>query len=58
MHGVALAQEIKKLPGLRIRTSAKVLEIDETGCVVADAAGTQKLDADTVICAVGQRPLL
>jgi 2,4-dienoyl-CoA reductase-like NADH-dependent reductase (Old Yellow Enzyme family)/threonine dehydrogenase-like Zn-dependent dehydrogenase len=57
VHGVALAQELKKLPNLSIFASAKVLEIDETGCVTEDASGKHKLTADTVICAVGQRPL-
>jgi NADPH-dependent 2,4-dienoyl-CoA reductase/sulfur reductase-like enzyme len=57
VHGVALAQELKKLPNLRILTSARVLEIDGTGCTVEDAAGARRLEADTVICAVGQRPL-
>jgi pyruvate/2-oxoglutarate dehydrogenase complex dihydrolipoamide dehydrogenase (E3) component len=58
VHGVALAQEIKKLPNLRILAATKVLSIDAAGCVAESAAGTQKLAADTVICAVGQRPLL
>ncbi|MDR2771190.1 MAG: FAD-dependent oxidoreductase [Clostridiales Family XIII bacterium] len=57
VHGVALAQEIKKLPNLRILASTKVPEIDEAGCFAEDATGVRKLEADTVICAVGQRPL-
>jgi 2,4-dienoyl-CoA reductase-like NADH-dependent reductase (Old Yellow Enzyme family) len=57
VHGVALAQELKKLPNLRILTSAKVLAIDAAGCTAESPAGAQRLEADTVICAVGLRPL-
>ncbi|MDR1572703.1 MAG: FAD-dependent oxidoreductase, partial [Clostridiales Family XIII bacterium] len=58
VHGVALAQEIKKLPNLRILVSARVLAIDAAGCTAESAAGVQRLTADTVICAAGRRPLL
>jgi pyruvate/2-oxoglutarate dehydrogenase complex dihydrolipoamide dehydrogenase (E3) component len=58
VHGVALAQEIKKLPTLRILTSTKVHSIDAAGCVAEDALGMRRFPVDTVICAVGQRPLL
>jgi pyruvate/2-oxoglutarate dehydrogenase complex dihydrolipoamide dehydrogenase (E3) component len=57
VHGVALAQEIKKLPNMSILASTKVMEIDGAGCVVQDENGERRLDAETVICAVGMRPL-
>jgi pyruvate/2-oxoglutarate dehydrogenase complex dihydrolipoamide dehydrogenase (E3) component len=57
VHGVALAQEIKKLPNMSILASTKVMEIDGAGCVVRDESGERRLDAEAVICAVGMRPL-
>jgi pyruvate/2-oxoglutarate dehydrogenase complex dihydrolipoamide dehydrogenase (E3) component len=57
VHGIALAQELKKLPNLKIFTSTRALEVTPRGLTVEDATGARALDADAVICAVGQRPL-
>jgi 2,4-dienoyl-CoA reductase-like NADH-dependent reductase (Old Yellow Enzyme family)/thioredoxin reductase len=57
VHGSALAEELKKLPNMKITTSAKALEIIQGGLVIEDPDGVRTIDADTVIYAAGYRPL-
>ena len=57
VHGIALSQELKKLPNMKITVSAKALEVTGNGLTIEDKAGQRTIEADTVICAVGQRPL-
>ncbi|NLB29499.1 MAG: FAD-dependent oxidoreductase [Clostridiales bacterium] len=57
VHGVAIAQELKKLPNMRVLTSTKALEIREGGLRVEGPAGLFDIPADTVINALGQVPL-
>ncbi|MDR3278486.1 MAG: FAD-dependent oxidoreductase, partial [Oscillospiraceae bacterium] len=57
VHGIALAQQLKKLPSLKVFTSTKALEVTPSGLVVEGRGGVHTLAADTVICAVGQRAL-
>lgn len=56
MHTLALFEEIKK-QGLKIHTSTAVNEITEKGVSVTGPDGPASLEADTVIYAVGQKPL-
>ncbi|MCL2124527.1 MAG: FAD-dependent oxidoreductase [Oscillospiraceae bacterium] len=58
VQGVALSEELKKLPKLAISVSTKALEITTEGLAVEDRNGKLFIDADTVVCAVGQRPLM
>jgi len=57
VHGIALSEEMKKLPNLRLTVSAKALDIIMGGITVECKAGKRFIEADTVVCAVGQRPL-
>ncbi|MDR0839463.1 MAG: FAD-dependent oxidoreductase [Oscillospiraceae bacterium] len=57
VHGVALAQELGKLPNLTVLTSTKALEITERGLRFDGAPAADMLPADTVVCAVGYAPL-
>ena len=57
VHGVAISEHLKTLPNMRVLTSTKALAITEKG-LEAEREGTSVfLEADTVIYAVGQRPL-
>lgn len=56
-HGVALKEEIKKLPNMSIYVSTKAIEITDDGLKVEDAHGFRAIEADTVIYAIGQKPL-
>lgn len=57
VHGIAIRVLLKTLPNMRIMTSTKALEIKERGIVVEGPDGVVTLDADSIIYAVGQRPL-
>ncbi len=57
VHGIAIAQELKKLPNMTVKTSTKALEIGEDGVRVEGKDGEYVIPADTVIYAVGQKPL-
>ena len=57
VHGIALSEQLKALPNMKLTVSAKALEIDDGGLTIEDADGKRFIEADTVICAVGQRPL-
>jgi 2,4-dienoyl-CoA reductase-like NADH-dependent reductase (Old Yellow Enzyme family)/thioredoxin reductase len=56
MHTLALFEEIKSL-GLKIHTSTAVTEITPAGVLVSGPDGARTLEADTVVYAVGQKPL-
>ena len=56
VQGVALRQELKKLPNLTVTVSSRALEISAAGLTVEEKTGKRLIEADTVICAVGQRP--
>jgi pyruvate/2-oxoglutarate dehydrogenase complex dihydrolipoamide dehydrogenase (E3) component len=57
VHGVALAQQVKRLDNLNVYVSARVTEITEGGVKVALEGGEREFAADTVVYAVGQKPL-
>lgn len=57
IHGIAIKEELKKLPNIKICVSTKTLEVTEKGLVVEDENGVRDIEADTVIYAIGQRPL-
>lgn len=57
VHGIALREELKHLPNMKICVSTKALEVSQKGLVVEDAHGTRTIEADTVIYAIGQQPL-
>jgi 2,4-dienoyl-CoA reductase-like NADH-dependent reductase (Old Yellow Enzyme family)/thioredoxin reductase len=56
MHTLALFEEIDKR-GLKIHTSTAATEITPAGVMVSGPEGDRLLEADTVIYAVGQKPL-
>lgn len=56
MHTLALNEEIKKL-GITVHTSTCVNEITPSGVSVTEPKGMMELNADTVVYAVGQKPL-
>lgn len=57
VHGVALREELKLLTNMKICVSTKALEVSAKGLVVEDADGIRTIGADTVIYAIGQRPM-
>ncbi|UWG96192.1 NAD(P)/FAD-dependent oxidoreductase [Dehalobacter sp. DCM] len=57
VHGVGLMEELKKFKNLQIRVSTKALEVTAEGLVVEGADGIRTIEADTVIYAIGQKPL-
>jgi len=57
VQGVALREELKKLPNMKICVSTKAIEITDKGLVVEDPTGIRTIEADTVIYAIGQKPL-
>lgn len=57
VHGVALMEQLKNLPALEIRTSTKALEVLEEGLIVEGPNGEELLEADTIVYAIGQKPL-
>jgi pyruvate/2-oxoglutarate dehydrogenase complex dihydrolipoamide dehydrogenase (E3) component len=56
LQGVAIGEEIKRL-GIRVSLGTSVTEITEEGVVCENSNGAMTIAADTVIYAVGQRPL-
>ncbi|SHH91946.1 2,4-dienoyl-CoA reductase [Sporobacter termitidis DSM 10068] len=56
MHTLALLEQIGKL-GIKVRTSTAVSEITPAGVTAKGPDGTLELPADTVVYAVGQKPL-
>jgi 2,4-dienoyl-CoA reductase-like NADH-dependent reductase (Old Yellow Enzyme family)/thioredoxin reductase len=57
VHGIAIREQLKNLPNMTIRTSTKVLEINDQGIKVEGPEGVRAIKADTVVYAVGQKPL-
>ena len=57
VHGSALAEELKKLPNMKITVSAKALEILPGSITVDEQDGQRIIIADTIICAAGYRSL-
>ncbi|MDR1590292.1 MAG: NAD(P)/FAD-dependent oxidoreductase [Oscillospiraceae bacterium] len=57
VHGIALAQEIKKLDNMRILTSTKALAVLQRSLRVEGPDGVCEIEAGSVVCAVGQSPL-
>jgi len=57
VHGVAMAQELKKLPNLKVMTSAEVLEVTGNSLKVSKGGQELNIEADSVICAAGYAPL-
>ncbi|UYO63996.1 hypothetical protein LNN31_06150 [Acetobacterium wieringae] len=57
VHGVALGDELTRHPNIKLCVSTKALEITAAGLTVEDAAGVRTIPADTVIYAIGQKPL-
>lgn len=57
VHGVALGDELTRHPNITICVSTKALEVNDAGLVVEDSMGTRTIEADTVIYAIGQKPL-
>ncbi|NLT15734.1 MAG: FAD-dependent oxidoreductase [Clostridiales bacterium] len=59
VHGISIREYLKAHPELnmKIMTSTKALEITEKGIVVEDCSGARTIEADTIIYAVGQKPL-
>ena len=56
LQGLAIRLELKKY-GIAVNLSTKALEITDAGVVCEGPEGQKLLPADTVIYAVGQRPL-
>ncbi|MDR2486588.1 MAG: NAD(P)/FAD-dependent oxidoreductase [Clostridiales Family XIII bacterium] len=57
VHGIALGEQMKRLPDLALFTSTKALRITDAGVTVEDAEGQREIAADTVVYAVGYSPL-
>jgi len=56
VHGIAIGEELKKLPNLKIMTSTQVTEIGKTGVVVKQSDTVSEIPADTVVYAAGYEP--
>lgn len=57
VHGVALGDELTRHPNIKICVSTRALEVTDQGLVVEDNDEVRTIEADTVIYAVGQKPL-
>ncbi|NTW72231.1 MAG: FAD-dependent oxidoreductase [Eubacteriaceae bacterium] len=57
VHGVALMVQLEKLPNMKVCVSTKALEINDQGLIVEDGGGIRTIEADTVIYAIGQKPM-
>jgi 2,4-dienoyl-CoA reductase-like NADH-dependent reductase (Old Yellow Enzyme family)/thioredoxin reductase len=59
VHGISIREYLLAHPEvqMKIATSTKALEINDTGILAEGPAGTCAIEADTVIYAIGQRPL-
>ncbi len=58
VHGISIHEEMKKIPNLRCYASTKAVEVTAEGLWVEDALnGRWLIEADTVIYAMGQKPL-
>ena len=52
-HGIALAEQLKRLPDVKISVSTKALEVTDGGIIVEGSGGTYEIKADSVIYAAG-----
>ncbi|MCL1827952.1 MAG: FAD-dependent oxidoreductase [Oscillospiraceae bacterium] len=57
IHGIAMAQELLKLPELKIMTSTRAVQVTETGLKAEGPSGAVEIAAETVVCAAGYAPL-
>ena len=58
VHGISIHEKMKNMTNLRCYASTKALEVTAEGLWVEDALnGKYLIEADTVIYAMGQRPL-
>jgi len=59
VHGISIREYLKAHPELKmtIKTSTKALEITDRGVVAENKNGVTAIEAETVVYAVGQRPL-
>lgn len=57
VHGIAIREEMNKMDHISIRCSTDVIKIGDEGVLVACESKEEWLVADTVIYAIGQRPL-
>ena len=58
VHGISIKEKMKTLPNLRCYASTRAVEVTGEGLVVEDDQnGRYLIPADTVIYAVGQKPL-
>jgi pyruvate/2-oxoglutarate dehydrogenase complex dihydrolipoamide dehydrogenase (E3) component len=57
VHGVALTETIKTIPNIKVNCSTKAIKALNEGLLVEDEEGQHVIDADTVIYAVGLKPL-
>ena len=58
VQGINIREKIKALPNIRCYASTKAVEVTEKGLVVSDAEnGEYLIEADTVLYAIGQKPL-
>ncbi len=58
VHGVALREEFSNMEKVSILTSTKALEVNKEGLVVEKDGEKQTLEAETIIYAIGQKPLM
>ena len=55
-HGIALVEQLKKLPDVEVFVSTKALEVTAGGVLVSNGNGTREIKADSVIYAAGLAP--
>jgi 2,4-dienoyl-CoA reductase-like NADH-dependent reductase (Old Yellow Enzyme family)/thioredoxin reductase len=56
-QGTVLYLQMKDRDDIRAFVSTKAVEATDTGLIVEDASGLREIEADTIIYAVGQKPL-
>jgi NADPH-dependent 2,4-dienoyl-CoA reductase/sulfur reductase-like enzyme len=54
-HGIAIREQINKLPDMKVLVSTKVVEITPDGIVVNNTDGEYMIKADSVIYAIGMK---
>ncbi len=57
VHGVAIGVELENRPNVQFCLSTKALEVTDEGLMVEDDDGVRLIEADTIVCATGQKPL-
>ncbi len=56
LHGIALNVQIRDL-GIQLALATKALEVTENGVIAENSEGGKLYEADTVVFAIGQKPL-